>query len=117
MSNENMHYDEQELRVLDNSGQLKTDAGETIFFARQLEYVRSTTYDVERPALSAWDLFPIDYSIPAGANTITWRQWDKVGQAKVIASYADDLPKADITARKRCPGRRKADFIGVFECW
>lgn len=98
MNLENMHYDEQELRILDNSGQLRTDAGETIFFARQLEYVRSTTYDVERPKLSAWDLFPIDTSIPPGANFITWRQWDKVGMAKVIASYADDLPKADILA-------------------
>lgn len=96
MKTDQMHYDEQDLRILENSGVLKNDAGEAIFAARQLEYVRAQTYDVERPALSAWDLFPIDTSIPAGANYITWRQWDKIGQAKIVSAYADDLPKADV---------------------
>jgi hypothetical protein len=98
MKTENMHYDEQDLRIIENSGQLRSDAGESVFFARQLEFVRAKTYDVERPALSAWTLFPIDTSVPAGAKTITWRQWDSVGTAKIIASYADDLPHADVKA-------------------
>lgn len=98
MKTENMHYDEQDLRIIENSGNLRSDAGESVFFARQLEYVRAKTYDVERPALSAWTLFPIDTSVPAGAKTITWRQWDTVGTAKIIASYADDLPHADVKA-------------------
>lgn len=98
MKTENMHYDEQDLRIIENSGQLRSDAGESVFFARQLEYVRAKTYDVERPALSAWTLFPIDTSVPAGAKTINWRQWDSVGTAKIIASYADDLPHADVKA-------------------
>jgi hypothetical protein len=98
MKTENMHYDEQDLRIIENSGQLRSDAGESVFFARQLEYVRAKTYDVERPALSAWTLFPIDTSVPAGAKTITWHQWDSVGTAKIIASYADDLPHADVKA-------------------
>jgi len=98
MKTENMHYDEQDLRIAENSGLLRQDAGEAVFFARQLEYVRSKTYDVLRPALSAWDLFPIDTSVPAGAKTITWRQWDMTGAAKIIASYADDLPHAGVKA-------------------
>lgn len=98
MTTDNMRYDDQDLRIIENTGLLRTDAGETIFFARQLEYVRSKTYDVERPKLSAWDLFPIDTSVPAGAKTITWRQWDAVGSAKIIAAYADDLPRAGILA-------------------
>lgn len=98
MNTENMHYDEQDLRIAQNSGLLREDAGEAIFFARQLEFVRAKTYDVERPKLSAWDLFPIDTSVPAGAKTITWRQWDMVGAARIIASYADDLPHAGIKA-------------------
>jgi hypothetical protein len=93
-----LHYDEMDLRIVENSGLLHADAGETVFFARQLEYVRAKTYDVERPALSAWTLFPIDTSVPAGAKTITWRQWDAVGVAKIITSYADDLPHAGIKA-------------------
>lgn len=93
-----MHYDEQDLRILENSGLLRNDAGEAIFFARQLEYVRSKTYDVVRPKLSAWDLFPIDTSVPAGAKYITYRQWDSTGIAKIIASYADDLPHVGVLA-------------------
>jgi hypothetical protein len=99
MKTDNMHYDEMDLRIIENNPQgLRNDAGETVFFARQLEYVRAKTYDVERPALSAWDLFPIDTSVPAGAKTITWRQWDAVGSAKIISSYADDLPHVGIKA-------------------
>jgi hypothetical protein len=99
MKTDNMHYDEMDLRIIENNPQgLRNDAGETVFFARQWEYVRAKTYDVERPALSAWDLFPIDTSVPAGAKTITWRQWDAVGSAKIISSYADDLPHVGIKA-------------------
>lgn len=108
-----MHYDEADLRILGNTGVLREDAGETIFFARQLEYIRSTTYDVLRPKLSAYDLFPIDTSVPAGAATITWRQWDSVGTAKIIASYADDLPHADISALEmNTPIRSIGDSYG-----
>jgi len=98
MSDETMYYDAQDLRVIENTGMLRADAGESIFFARQLEFIRAKTYDVERPRLTAWELFPIDTSIPSGAKTITWRQWDSVGSAKIIAAYADDLPTSSISA-------------------
>ena len=65
-----MRYDEQELRIIENTGLLRADAGESIFFARQLEYVRQKTYDVEYPQLSALKLFPVDTSVPAGAKNI-----------------------------------------------
>lgn len=93
-----MHYDEQDVRIAENSGLLRADANESIFFARQLEHIRSRTYDIERPKLSAWTLFPVDTSVPAGAKTITYRQYDAVGSAKIIANYADDLPRADVKA-------------------
>lgn len=95
-----MHYDEQDVRIAENSGLLRADANESIFFARQLEHIRSKTYDIERPKLSAWTLFPVDTSVPAGAKTITYRQYDAVGSAKIIANYADDLPHADVTAKE-----------------
>lgn len=93
-----MHYDEQDLRAIQSTGRL--DANESIFFARQLEFIRPQAYDIKRAALSAMSLFPIDTSIPAGANTITYRQYDTVGLAKIIANYADDLPRADVTAKE-----------------
>jgi hypothetical protein len=98
MKTDQMHYDSHDLRIIENTGLLREDAGESVFFARQLEYVRSKTYDVEYVNLSAMELFPIDTSVPAGAKTITWRQWDGVGAAKIIANYADDIPRVDVQA-------------------
>ena len=95
---QNMNYDAQDLRAIESSGRL--DANESIHFARQLEYVKSQAYDVKRPQLSALTLFPVDTSVPAGASTVTYRQYDQVGMAKVIANYADDLPRADVTAKE-----------------
>lgn len=95
---EQMHYDAQDLRAIEATGRL--DANESVFFARQLEYIRPQAYDIKRAAMSAMTLFPVDTSLPAGANTITYRQYDQVGSAKIIASYADDLPRADVTAKE-----------------
>jgi hypothetical protein len=93
-----MHYDELDLRVIEGSGRL--DANESVFFARQLEYVKGKTYDIKYPAMNALSLFPISTEAGAGAKTITYRQYDSVGMAKVIANYSQDLPRADVTAKE-----------------
>lgn len=93
-----MNYDAADLRAIDASGRL--DANESVFFARQLEAIRSQTYDIKRVALSALTLMPVDTSIPEGASTITYRQFDSVGSAKVIANYANDLPRADVVGKE-----------------
>lgn len=93
-----MIYDAQDLRAIENTGRL--DANESIYFARQLEQIRAKSYDVKRAALSAMTLFPIDTSINPGAQTITYRQYDSVGVAKIIANYADDLPRADVFGKE-----------------
>lgn len=91
-------YDAQDLRAIENTGRL--DANESIFFARQLEAIRAQTYDVKRAQLNALALMPVDTSIPEGASTITYRQYDTVGMAKVIANYANDLPRADVAGKE-----------------
>ena len=58
MKIETMHYDEKDLRAIEATGRL--DANESVFFARQLEYIRPKTYDVKRAALSAVTLMPVD---------------------------------------------------------
>ena len=93
-----MKYDEADLRAIQNSARF--DANESIFFARQLEYIRSQTYDIKRVALSALTLMPVSTAIPEGASTHTYRQYDTVGMAKVIANYANDLPRADVTGKE-----------------
>jgi len=71
-----------------------------VFFARSLEYIKAQTYDVKRANLSAFQRFPINTSTPEGANTITYRQYDSVGMAKIIDNAANDLPMADVTAKE-----------------
>lgn len=93
-----MNYDAQDLRAIENTGRL--DANEGIFFARQLEAIRAQTYDVKRVNLNALTLMPVDTSIPEGATTITYRQFDTVGMAKVIANYSNDLPRADVAGKE-----------------
>jgi hypothetical protein len=78
----------------------RLDANESIFFARQLEYIRPKIYDVKRPKLSALEVFPIDTSVPEWAETITYRMFDATGIAKIIASYADDLPMVGISGKE-----------------
>ena len=93
-----MKYDANDLRVIEASGRL--DANESVFFARQLEYVKGRTYDVKRANLSALTLFPVSTEIPEGATTHTYRQYDSAGMAKVISNFATDMPRADVTGKE-----------------
>lgn len=79
---------------------LLKDANESIFFARELEHIKAKTYDVKYPELKARTLFPVSSEAGSGAETITYEQYDSVGLAKIIASYADDLPRADVKGKQ-----------------
>lgn len=93
-----MHYDEQDLRAIEASGRF--DANEGVFFARQLEYVKAQTYDIKKVNLNAMTVIPVDTSVSEGATTHTYRQYDTVGMAKVIANYANDLPRTDVVGKE-----------------
>lgn len=76
------------------------DANETVFFARELEYIKAQTYDVMYPQLKATQLIPVSTNAGAGAEAITYQQFDQLGMAKIIANYADDLPRADVKGKE-----------------
>ena len=86
-------------RLLHNCG-VRFDAGEAAHFARQLEFVKAQTYDIAFGRLKSLSFLPLDTSAPEGAESITYRQWDEVHAAKVIANMADDLPQVDVFARE-----------------
>jgi hypothetical protein len=88
------HYDELDLVAIQSTGRL--DANESIFFAKELDYVKSKAYDVKYPANNALALFPVTSEADPGADTISYDSYDMVGMAKIIANYADDLPRADV---------------------
>jgi len=75
---------------------MNLDANESAFFKKSLEYVKSSTYDVKYPSNKALGLFPVSAEAGPAASEITWRQYDKVGMAKLIADYATDFPRVDI---------------------
>lgn len=79
---------------------LHLDANESIFFQRELEFVKSKSYDVQYPELKARSLIPVSFEAGPGAETITYEQYDQVGMAKIVSSYADDLPRADIKGKE-----------------
>lgn len=81
----------------------------SVFFARELDHVKAQSYDVEYPELTALSLFPISHEADAGAETITYYTYDKNGLAKVIDSYSNDLPRADVTGK---PSYAKIKSIG-----
>lgn len=84
-----------------NPDPTRLDAGETAFFKRQLEYVKSETYDVKYKNLMAKMLFPVSTEAPSGSQTIIYRSFTKVGVAKIIADYANDFPRVDIYGEER----------------
>jgi hypothetical protein len=76
------------------------DAAETVFFTRQLEHIKARTYDIKYPELKARMFIPVSNEVPSGAKTVTYRQWDRVGRAKIVADGAKDLPRVDALARE-----------------
>lgn len=76
------------------------DANESIFFARELEYIQSQSYDVKFAQLGAFLHMPIDTSANPGSEVITYNQYEEVGEAKIIANNAHDLPRATVKGKQ-----------------
>ncbi len=88
------------MKVFDSA--LLSSIGATQFFARELERVKAQTYDIKYPQLSFANgrVIPIDTSAGPGAETITYRQYDMTGIAKIVANYADDLPLVNVAGKE-----------------
>lgn len=76
------------------------DAGETIFFARELESIKAQTFDIKFPNMKALTLLPVSTDAGEGAEAITYQQFEETGIARIISSYADDLPRADVRGKE-----------------
>lgn len=85
-------------RRRDRSSQLpgRLDASENAFLLRQVEFIQTRSYDVKFPLLYARKFIPINNQIDNSASTYTYPQYTQVGMAKLLASYADDLPASDV---------------------
>jgi hypothetical protein len=72
------------------------DSVQNAFFERQLEVVKAKTYDTKYPALRAREFIPVATDVDPDAQTVTYRGYTAVALAKILASYADDLPRVDV---------------------
>jgi len=82
------------------SREVRADAGESLFFERELESVEAALYEVEYQDLKYRELIPVSTKDGAGAQTITYYMYDKSGIAKIIANPSDDLPRSDVFAKR-----------------
>lgn len=80
------------------SSMMRFDSAEdaSIFFARELDYIKSKSYDKIYPEFTALNNFPITHEVPEGAESTTYYSYEKTGIADIISSYATDLPRADV---------------------
>ncbi len=76
------------------------DASESIWFARQLEYIRPGLMEVLYPALEGKSFVPVDSSMGPGSTNYTYRSYDKVGSASLVEDYAMDPPRADVSGQE-----------------
>ena len=74
------------------------DSAESPFFLRQLEHIKTQVMEVIYTGLKARKLLPVSMEAGPGAEYITWRQFDKVGIARLIRDYSMDLPRVDVLA-------------------
>lgn len=78
----------------------RLDADAQVFFGRQLESLKSKTYDIKYPTLKQRILFPVSFEAGSGAETITYEQYDSYGEAQIINSYSDDLPRVGVKGKE-----------------
>lgn len=89
------------------------DSSESIFFNRELEHIKSETYDVLYPELQARNVIPVSMDADPGDEKITYEQYDHVGMAQVISSYSKKLPRADVKGKEfSSPIRSLGDSYG-----
>lgn len=95
----NKKYDEFDASVVTSHLQMQgvkadaTDMG--IWTAQELHKIRSAAYEKEYPAGSALRVFPVTNELSDTDKTFEYQTFDKVGYAKIIADYTDDLPTVD----------------------
>ncbi len=88
------------------------DANDTIFFARELEHIEETMFEFDLKVLKHRAYIPVDNTPDPGADTVTYRLFEKIGIAAIINNFANDLPSADVLGSEfRAPVRSIATSI------
>lgn len=97
-----------------NFGLSTLDVQSNRFFLNELRYIIPEMVEFDYADISARLVFPVDRRAGPGAQIIEFRQRTTVGQAKVIADYADDVPKANVFAE---PFTQKVRSLACEATW
>lgn len=71
-----------------------------VFLARELETILARTFEVEYADIKYSALIPLSTEVGPGADSFTYRVFDKQGSMKVIGDKAQDLPRADVLRKE-----------------
>lgn len=75
------------------------DAAQTVFFSRQLEEIDKTLYNVKYGALEALQLVE-PRPVNPGAETYTYRQFDRRGLAEIVSNYQTQSKRVDVEGKE-----------------
>ncbi len=83
-------------KVLKFSEQLgQIDANESAMFLRSLLYIMPQPYEFKYPDIRYADIWPVNYSVPTGATTHGYHEYDELGTAQIADNYGDNAPNAE----------------------
>lgn len=87
-------------KLTDASG-TRLDANETAFAEREITQIRTKLFEVIYAQLMALNFIPLATDISPDVQQYVWFVLDHVGEAKIIANGAEDLPRIDISKTER----------------
>jgi hypothetical protein len=84
-----------------NQNVVHLDAEGSIYFTRQLEYVKGKIIEEQLVPLTYTQFIPVSGEMPLGATNFTWRSFSGYGQARIISDYAKDFPRSEIAGKEQ----------------
>lgn len=78
----------------------RADAGEALFVERALLWIETETYNTLFPPLEGLKYVPVDTSAPEGAKGTAYKQYTRVGIAKLVTERGGDLPTSKLFVRE-----------------
>lgn len=78
----------------------RLDSNESIFFARELETIKSRSYDVKYPMIKVRDVIPLSFEGDPADDTITYNQYDQFGMATIVSDYATDFRNVEVSGKQ-----------------
>ena len=85
----------------------------SVFFARELDYVKAKAYEKKYPQLSALSFFPITSEIPEGAETATYYCYDIAKQNYAERKSTDDQRREMARKQMNVDSKRESKSVSA----